>query len=70
VRTREVIKRIAAEAKRQKKSWSLDRKGANHDVYSLDGVLIPIPRHTEMGNLTAEMIWKECEEKLGKGWWR
>ena len=65
-----MIKKIANEARRQKVEWGFDRPGANHDVYLLDGVMIPIPRHTELGNLTAEMIWKECEEKLGKGWWR
>lgn len=70
MRTREVIRKIAREARKQNLSWSVERKGANHDVYSLDGLMIPIARHTEMGNLTAEMIWKECEPKLGKGWWR
>lgn len=65
-----MIKKIQAEAKRQGVTWEFARSGANHDVYSLGGVMIPIHRHTEMGNRGAEMIWKECAEVLGKDWWK
>lgn len=70
MRTREVIRKIAREARRQNLSWTLHRQGANHEIYSLDGLMIPVPRHSEIGNKSAETIWKECEPKLGKGWWR
>ena len=46
------------------------REGANHTVYSLDGLLIPIPRHNEIAKGTTEAIYRECTPKLGKGWWR
>jgi hypothetical protein len=46
------------------------REGANHTVYSLDGLLIPIARHSEIDNQMAEIIYKECAAKLGRGWWR
>ena len=65
-----VVKKIAKAAKVHGADWLLDRNGANHDVYTLNGVMIPIARHSEFGNLAAETIWKECEEVLGKGWWR
>lgn len=67
---REVIKKIEKAAKAAKKPWVLDRNGANHDVYTLDGQMIPIARHNEFSNIAAQGIWKECEEILGKGWWR
>ncbi len=70
MRTREVIKKIKAEAKAKGVTWEFVRAGANHDVYSLGGTIIPIPRHTEMGNNMARVIWKECEGQLGEGWWR
>lgn len=70
MRTREVIKQIAKAAKAAEVEWELDRHGANHDVYKLDGLTIPIPRHNELGNRAAEMIWKECEPKFGEGWWK
>ena len=44
---RDIVKRIAAEAKRQGLNFVLDREGANHTIYSLDGIIIPIPRHRE-----------------------
>ena len=70
MKRREVIKRIADAAGAQGVSWHLARQGANHEVWVLGGVMIPIARHREFGNRTAEMIWKECEAQLGKDWWR
>lgn len=46
------------------------REGANHTVYSLDGLMIPIARHNEIDNQLAEIIYKECAAKLGRDWWR
>ncbi len=46
------------------------RNRGGHTTYSLDGLRIPIPRHTEVGNMFAEKVFKECEPKLGKDWWR
>ena len=70
MKRREVVKRIAAEAKRQGVTWVLARQGANHAVYTLDDVMIPIPRHRELGEGLVVDIFKECQDVLGKGWWR
>jgi hypothetical protein len=70
VKRREVIKRISKEAKAQRIAWDLDREGAQHTVYTLAGLPIPIPRHNEIHDRLAEEIFKECEPKLGKRWWR
>ncbi len=51
-------------------TFELARQGANHEVYSLDGLMIPIPRHREVGEGLTEAIYRECQDKLGKGWWR
>lgn len=51
-------------------TFELARHGANHDVYTLDGIMIPIPRHPNVEERTTEQIYRECQEKLGKGWWR
>jgi hypothetical protein len=50
--------------------FTVAREGGRHTVYSLDGLMIPIPRHREIGEGLTEAIYKECEPKLGKGWWR
>ena len=70
MKRRDLVKKISKEAKQQGVQWALAREGANHSVYALDGVIVPIPRHKELGENLAEDIFKECEEKLGKGWWR
>lgn len=67
---RDIVKRIRREAKRQGMTFELARQGANHEVYSLDGLMIPIPRHREVGEGLTEQIYRECQDKLGKGWWR
>lgn len=67
---RDIVKRISREAKRQGLGFTFDREGANHTVYLLDGLMIPIPRHREIGSGLTEQIYRECQDKLGKGWWR
>jgi hypothetical protein len=65
VRRRELVKRIAAEASRQGVDWSLLR----HDAYVLGGSRIPVPRHSEIKELTAQDILAECGSVLGEDWW-
>jgi hypothetical protein len=70
MKRREVIKRIKAEAKSQGVDFDLDREGGSHSVFDVGGCMIPIPRHTEIGEGLAREIFKECEPVLGKDWWR
>ncbi len=51
-------------------TFEIKREGANHTIYSLDGLTIAIGRHNEFGHQYTEMIYKQCEPKLGKGWWK
>jgi predicted RNA binding protein YcfA (HicA-like mRNA interferase family) len=69
-KARALEKRIRQEAKRQGVTWTLLRQGANHTVYDLDGVTIPIPRHSDLGEGLTREIYKQREVKLGRGWWR
>jgi hypothetical protein len=66
----EVVKKITQAAKANGMSFIVKREGGNHTIYSLDGAMIPVARHTEISNRDALGIYKECEVKLGKGWWR
>lgn len=67
---RYIVRRIGRAAKRSGLDFHLDHEGANHSVYRLDGVMIPIPRHREIGERLTEQIYRECQGKLGRGWWR
>ena len=67
---REIIKRISKAAKAKGMSFDMKREGAKHTVFDLDGLMIPIARHNDIAEMTTQGIYKECEPKLGKGWWR
>jgi hypothetical protein len=69
-RRREVLRKISKAARLRGLEWCEVREGANHTVYSLDGMMIPIARHSEIDNRMAEIIYKECAAKLGRDWWR
>ncbi|MCI2264551.1 type II toxin-antitoxin system HicA family toxin [Sediminivirga luteola] len=67
---RDIIRRIVEAAKKRGMSFALTHEGGRHSIYKLDGLTIPIPRHREIGEGVTEAIYKQCEPKLGKGWWR
>ncbi len=69
---KEVLGKIALAAKAAGVDWELVREGAKHSVYQLGAQARPIVvgRHAEFGNRYAETVYRQCEETLGKGWWR
>lgn len=66
----DVIKKIRTAAEAADMTFEVRREGARHTVYSLSGLMIPIPRHREIDNQMAETIYKEAIEKLGEDWWK
>ncbi len=70
MKRRDLEKKISSRARAQGVEWILARSTGNHDVFTLDGQIIPIPRHNEIAEGTAEAALKLTETKLGKGWWR
>lgn len=67
---RELLKRLRKAAKARGLSFELERHGGNHDVYSLDGLRKIVPRHAEIADQMAEVIFRQCEVQLGKRWWK
>lgn len=69
---RDLLKRIARAAQAQGLIFQEDtsRKRGNHDIFILSGKTIPVPRHREINEVTAESIYKQAEEVLGKRWWK
>jgi hypothetical protein len=51
-------------------TFAFKRSGGNHDIHDLDGLMVPIERHRELTNQYAEKLYRECQPRLGKGWWR
>lgn len=67
---RDIVKRISRQAVRQNVTFGLDREGGKHTIYRLGDTIIPVPRQREVNETTTEGIYKQCENELGKGWWR
>ena len=65
-----LIRALRKAARSQGMEFFLLRQGGNHEVYSLNGLMIPIPRHTEIDERLASHICDEAETQLGKGWKR
>ncbi len=45
------------------------RNRGSHEVFSLDGLRIPIPNHREIAEGTARSIMRQAAAKLGEEWW-
>ena len=46
------------------------RNTGGHEVFSLDGLRIPVPNHREIAEGTARSIKQQAAAKLGEEWWR
>ncbi|WEW73739.1 HicA-like toxin [Mycobacterium phage Nanz197] len=66
----EIVSKITKAAKAKGLKFKSVRKGARHEIFDLDGVMVPIGNHTVLDGYLMLKIYKECEPKLGKGWWR
>ena len=48
----------------RKLGYMLVRAGGNHDIFADDrGTVIPVPRHTEIGEVLARKILKQAKER-------
>ncbi len=70
MKRRDVIGRIGKAAAQAGVVWEPFKEGGSHTIYLLGGKRIPVPRHTEIDDGLAEKMFRECEEVLGRGWWR
>lgn len=70
VRRSDLLKSIGRAARESGLEWKLDRQGANHEIWRLGDLLVPVPRHREVGAMTARRILMALEPALGKDWWR
>ena len=66
----ELLKQVRGAAKAKGLIWRLRRQGAQHEIWELDGLEVPIPRHREINERLARAIMGDLAEKLGEAWWR
>lgn len=70
MKRRDLIATIATAAKKAELRWELLRDTGDHEIWSLDGQRMSVPRHRKINEFTARAILKSLEDKLGKEWWR
>jgi hypothetical protein len=59
VKRRELIERIEKAAEQQGVSFTFVRPGGNHDIFSFGGRMVPIGRHREIPERTAQGILRQ-----------
>lgn len=67
MKRRDLIKALRSMAQQAGIEFSFVRNGANHDIYRWDEVLVVIPRHNEINEMTARGIIKDVEARLKGG---
>jgi hypothetical protein len=70
VKRRDLIARIRRSADEAGLELTTLRNTGRHEVFSLDGLRIPIPNHREIAEGTARSIMRQAAAKLGEEWWR
>jgi hypothetical protein len=65
-----VIRRIRDAAKAFGKQFEILREGGNHEIWICGNTRVPLPRHREINQFTAEGIFEDLEAELGADWWR
>lgn len=67
MRRRDVTSALRQMAKESGTEFWLVRNGAKHDVYRLGELVITMPRHVEINELTARGILKDAAKYLKEG---
>lgn len=66
---RGLIRELRDAASDAKLEFTSLRNSSGHEVFSLDGLRIPIPNHREIAEGTARSILRQAAAKLGEEWW-
>jgi predicted RNA binding protein YcfA (HicA-like mRNA interferase family) len=69
MKRRDLIRKLRDAASDAKLEFTSLRNTGGHEVFSLDGLRIPIPNHREIAEGTARSILRQAAAKLGEEWW-
>ncbi len=61
------MKRREIEKRLRKLGGSLHRRGSNHDIWEVNGQLIPVPRHNEVKEFTGQGIIADADAAAKRG---
>jgi hypothetical protein len=69
MKRRDLLNQMRAAAKAAGLEFVSLRNSGGHEVFTLDGLRIPVPNHREIAEGTAQSIRRQAAEKLGQEWW-
>ncbi len=69
MKRRGLIKQLRDAAGDAKLDFTSLHNTGGHEVFTLDGLRIPIPHHREIAEGTARSILRQAATKLGEEWW-
>lgn len=69
MKRRDLIKQIRDAARAAGLEFRSLRHSGGHEVFSLDGLRIPVPNHRDIAEGTARSIQRQAAAKLGEDWW-
>jgi predicted RNA binding protein YcfA (HicA-like mRNA interferase family) len=69
MKRRDLIRQLRYAASAAGLEFTSLRNTGGHEVFSLDGLRIPIPNHREIAEGTARSILRQAAAKLGEEWW-
>ena len=69
MRRRDLIPQLRDAANVTGLAFTSLRNTGGHEVFSLDGLRIPVPNHREIAEGTAKSIMRQVTAKLGEEWW-
>ncbi len=62
MKRRDLIKKLNQIASQANRTLSIKREGGNHTIYEINGVPVPVPRHTEISEGLARTIIKQASD--------
>ena len=65
VKRTDLIKQITRAAQEAGVLFELHREGGSHTVYKINGLSLPIPRHREINERTAQSILADAMKQIG-----
>lgn len=69
MKRRDLIRQLRDAASAAELGFTSLRTTGGHEVFTLDGLRIPIPNHREIAEGTARSILRQAASKLGEEWW-
>ena len=66
---RDLIRQVRDAANDAGLEFASLRNTGGHELFSLDGLRIPVPNHREIAEGAARSIMRQAAAKLGEQWW-